>query len=161
MLYASELLPLVPDAYSQLNKLQADWAKQIRTGKAGSAIRGPLAVATVGWLFRLGTKAKLRALADLAKISILQQDHPVCRMVTMTESIHDGTWLHMTRDLLEQCGGIPLLQDSGVCTVEEMELARSCKALRKTLLLLALVPWTERNLQLPPLRCWQVLTCGT
>ena len=134
ILYAAELLPLVPNAYSQLNRLQADWAKQILAGKAGSAIRGPLAVATVGWHFRLGTKAKLRALAYLAKISILPQDHPVYRMVTMAESIHNGTWLHMTRDLLEQCGGIPPLQDSGVCTLEEMELARSCKALRKTLL---------------------------
>ena len=109
ILYASELLPLVPDAYSQLNKLQADWAKQILAGKAGSAIRGLSAVATVGWHFRLDTKAKLRALADLAKISILQ-DHPVCHMVTMAEPIHNGTWLHMTRDLLEQRGGIPLLQ---------------------------------------------------
>ena len=134
MLYAAELLPLVPDIYGKLNTLQSSWAKSILADKAGTAIRGVLAVAAVGWSLRLASKAKVRALVYLAKIHLLPPEHPVARMTALAQTLVSGTWLHAVQDLKRQHGDLPLLQDSGVCSQEEVLAARMDRSVRKSIL---------------------------
>ena len=134
MLYAAELLPLVPDIYGKLNTLQSSWAKSILADKAGTAIRGVLAVAAVGWSLRLASKAKVRALVYLAKIHLLPPEHPVARMTALAQTLVSGTWLHAVQDVKRQHGDLPLLQDSGVCSQEEVLAARMDRSIRKSIL---------------------------
>ena len=54
-------------------------------------------------------------------------------MTALAQTLVSGTWLHAVQDL-KQHGDLPLLQDSGVCSQEEVLAARMGRSIRKSIL---------------------------
>ena len=138
VLYGAEILPLIPDSYKQLHALQADWARAIltnQTGRATHGLRGALAVAQVGWLQRLSTKALSKTAMYMAKVSLLPVAHPVVRMLMVAKNMPDGTWWHAAKTTLANHGFVcPSLIESEIAPPEILEVARHDKAARRNVL---------------------------
>ena len=140
VLYASELFALTPEVLPKLDALQGDWAKTILAGKAGSSLRGSLAVALFGWPLRLSSKALLRIFSVIAKIQLLPREHPTAVMLAIAKSLPAGTWWHAVELLRHQLasasatGSLPHIEDAGLCPAEMLERARWDNAVRKNLL---------------------------
>ncbi|CAE7226960.1 unnamed protein product, partial [Symbiodinium sp. CCMP2456] len=140
VLYASELFALTPEVLPKLDALQGDWAKTILAGKAGSSLRGSLAVALLGWPLRLSSKVLLRIFSIIAKIQLLPREHPTAVMLAIAKSLPAGTWWHAVELLRHQLasvsatGALPHIADAGLCPAEMLERARGDYAVRKNLL---------------------------
>ena len=142
VLYAAELLAMTPEVLPKLDLLQGEWAKGVLAGRAGSVLRGSLAVALLGWQLRLSSKALLRMFLCLAKIQRLPVDHPAALMLAVAKSLPSDTWWHAVESLRHQlredsaAGTFPDILAANLCTQEMLVRAKQDSAVRKNLLLL-------------------------
>ncbi|OLP89967.1 hypothetical protein AK812_SmicGene28511 [Symbiodinium microadriaticum] len=137
ILYAAELLALTPSILPKLDALQCRWAREIVAGKAGVSLRGPLAVALVGWQLRLSSKVLFKIFIYVAKLRLLPKDHPTVEMLSIASSLVAGTWWHAVQELKTlvcEEGSFPDITATEFCTDAALSVAQSDPAARKALL---------------------------
>ena len=137
ILYAAELLALTPSILPKLDALQCRWAREIVAGKAGVSLRGPLAVALVGWQLRLSSIVLFKIFIYVAKLRLLPKDHPTVEMLSIASSLVAGTWWHAVQELKTlvcEEGSFPDITATEFCTDAALSVAQSDPAARKALL---------------------------
>ncbi|OLQ12428.1 hypothetical protein AK812_SmicGene3620 [Symbiodinium microadriaticum] len=137
ILYAAELLALTPSILPKLDALQCRWAREIVAGKAGVSLRGPLAVALVGWQLRLSSKVLFKIFIYVAKLRLLPKDHPTVEMLSIASSLVAGTWWHAVQELKTlvcEEGSFPDITATEFCADAALSVAQSDPAARKALL---------------------------
>ena len=137
VLFACEVLALVPSAEKKLNRLQACWAKRLLGAAKHTDLRAALSVIQCGWTQRLGTMMWERSIITLARIQLFPLDHPAAMMALLAEDSNAPTWYSTVRDeMSSNAKGYPI-PPICKCTLFPRHLlnqARSDKAIRKNIL---------------------------
>ena len=134
-LYGLEMCVLTSQAESRLNRMQAGWARVLLgIGQCSEGTWMHL-VAECGWRVRLGTRMWERAIMLKARLSLLPKCNPVHRILCTATTSTTTTWISVVRDWQMHAGlpsAIPDLLET--CSLDDVELARGCRSIRKRLI---------------------------
>ena len=136
VLYSAPCLLLAEGAESTLNKVQAEWALTLLGCRRGHAVRGLLAVASVGWQMRLGTRMLESGILALARARLYPVEHPLSSMISLAATSPATTWFTRIKEIMCRVGGeqpLPEIIDCRFLLGDRLAEARADAKARKDL----------------------------
>ena len=131
-MHGIEFCIAVPSAYTQLNRMQANWAKALLGIHETPHGQWPILIAECGWPLRLGSQMQIRSIMLKARIQLLPTSHPAHAQLLAAACSEISSWARDVK-LLQQddtlATQVPDIID--LLSTDQIEAARENKETRR------------------------------